>query len=228
MDLKNLIEKGFSTARLTAGGNEQAQDPRWLGAKAQGVLLNHLRTLAIQCESIDANEDLSEAGRAKRRAELGTTALKEIEGDLAAIRSTLSAKLATAKQRLSEAGRPEGQSDVDRIARLLELQGVRQLLLTLNDQSLLGELVRSVKEGDQTTYEAIAGLPEIMLRSRNIAKETVTAARKQMLSRIDPSAVSMAEDSEVMSRLVDENFAEAKRAVVEHCGLPEERQTRFL
>lgn len=225
MDLKNLVLRGFATARLTAGGDEQAQDPRWLGQKAQAVLLDRLRTLAIQCEAIDADEDLSEAGKARKRAELGTVAMKEIESDLATVRTALTTKLATAKARLAEAAHPEA-SDFDRLARLLRIQNQQRLLLELDNQSLLGELIRASREGDDVTFAAISELPGFLLRERGIAKETVAAARKQMMSRLDPLAVAAVEDSQTMSRLVDENISEAQRAIREFCGVPEERSVR--
>jgi len=228
MDLRNLVLRGFSTARLCDGGDEKAQDPKWLGAKAQGVLLDRMRKLAIECESVDRDETLSDMGKAKKRAELGQAALAEIEGSVATIRNTLGSKLATAKGRLAQAGRPPGQSDIDRLARLLEVQGARQLLLSLSGQELLGELIRSTREGDSVTFEAIVGLPVFVLRDKGLASETISAARREMLGRLDPSAVAEAESAELMSQLVDESLEQSQRAIRDFCGLPEQRTIQVL
>lgn len=223
MDLRNLVLRGFSTFELCRGGDEKAQDPKWLGAKAQGVLLDRMRKLAIECESVDRDETLSDMGKAKKRAELGQAALDEIEGSVATIRSLLGSKLATAKARLAEATRPAGQTDIDRLGRLLEVQGVRQLLLGLDGQGLLGELLRSVKEGDSVTFDAIVGLPAFILRDKGIVAETVTAARREMLGKLDPAAINEAEDGELMATLVEQNLEETQRAIRDFTGLPEPR-----
>ena len=228
MNLKALIERGFSTARLCEGGSETAQCPKWLANRAQQVILVALREVYVQGVSIDADENLSTAGKAKRKAEIGAAALEKITESLGTIRSSLASKRETAKQRLAQAGKSSGESDIDRLARIMEVQGMRQLLLNLNGQALLGELFRSTKEGDTVTFDAIVGLPAFLLRDRGIARETIDAARREFFSRIDPSAVSAAEDSETMSRLVDENLAEAGRAIAAHCGLPEKREVRFM
>ena len=86
MDLRNLVLRGFSTFELCRGGDEKAQDPKWLGAKAQGVLLDRMRRLAIEVEAVDCDETLSDMGKTKKRAELGQAALAEIEGSIATIR----------------------------------------------------------------------------------------------------------------------------------------------
>ncbi len=223
MDLRNLVLRGFSTFELCRGGDEKAQDPKWLGAKAQGVLLDRMRRLAVEVEAANADQTLSDMGKAKKRAELGQAALAEIEGSVATIRSTLGSKLATAKARLAEAGRPAGQSDIDRLGRLLEVQGVRQLLLGLDGQGLLGELLRSVKEGDSVTFDAIVGLPAFILRDKGILAETVTAARREMLGKLDPTAINEAESAELMATLVEQNLEETQRAIRDFTGLPERR-----
>ncbi len=223
MDLKNLVLRGFSTFELCRGGDESKQDSRWLAQKGQSVLLDRMRQLAIQCESVDCDETLSDMGKARKRSELGQAALAEVESSVATIRSLLGSKLATAKARLAEAGRPAGQSDIDKLARLLEVQGVRQLLLSLGKQELLGELLRSVKEGDSVTFDAIVGLPTFVLRDKGIVAETVTAARREMLGRLDPTAINEAESAEMMARLVDENLEETQRAIRDFTGLPEHR-----
>ena len=228
MDLRNLVLRGFSTFELCRGGDEAKQDPKWLGQKAQSVLLDRMRQLAIQCESVDRDETLSDMGKAKKRAELGQAALKEVEQSVATIRSLLGSKLATAKARLAEAGRPAGQTDIDRLGRLLEVQSLRQLLLGLDGQALLGELVRATKEGDNVTFEAITGLPTFILRDKGIVGETVNAARRAMLGRLDPTAINEAESAEKMATLVDQNLEETKRAIREFAGLPEERKVRSL
>ena len=223
MDLRNLVLRGFSTFELCRGGDEKAQDPKWLGAKAQGVLLDRMRRLAIEVEAVDGDESLSDFGKAKKRSELGEAALKEVEQSVARIRGTIHSKLNTAKSKLAEAGRPAGQSDIDRLARLLEVQGLRQLLLGLDGQALLGELVRATKEGDSVTFDAIVGLPAFILRDKGIVAETVTAARREMLGRLDPTAINEAESAEMMARLVDENLEETQRAIRDFTGLPEHR-----
>jgi len=228
MDLRNLVLRGFSTFELCRGGDEKAQDPKWLGAKAQGVLLDRMRKLAIECESVDRDETLSDMGKAKKRAELGQAALAEIEGSVAMIRRTLGSKLNTAKSRLAKAGQPAGQSDIDRLGRLLEVQGVRQLLLSLGKQELLGELLRSVKEGDSVTFDAIVGLPTFVLRDKGIVAETVTAARREMLGRLDPTAINEAESAEMMARLVEESLEQAQRAIRGFVGMPEPRTIQVL
>ncbi len=228
MDLRNLVLRGFSTSELCRGGDEKTQDPKWLGQKAQGVLLEKMRGLAIAVEGVNRDENLSDAGKAKKRAELGQAALAEIEGSVATIRNTIGSKLNTAKSRLAKAGQPAGQSDIDRIGRLLEVQGVRQLLLGLDGHALLGELLRSVKEGDQVTFSAVTGLPVFVLREKGITSETVAAARREMLGRQDPSAVAEAEAGELMQQLVDESLEQSQRAIREFAGLPEPRTIQVL
>ena len=223
MDLKNLVLRGFSTSELCRGGDEKTQCPKWLGQKAQTVLLEKMRGLAIAVEGVNRDENLSDAGKAKKRAELGQAALAEIEGSVVTIRNIIGSKLNTAKSRLAKAGQPAGQSDIDRLGRLLEVQGVRQLLLSLGKQELLGELLRSVKEGDSVTFDAIVGLPTFVLRDKGIVAETVTAARREMLGKLDPSAVAEAESAELMSQLVDESLEQSQRAIRDFTGLPEPR-----
>ena len=228
MDLKNLVLRGFSTSELCRGGDEAKQDPKWLGAKAQGVLLDRMRRLAIEVEAVDGDESLSDFGKAKKRSELGEAALKEVEQSVARIRGTIHSKLNTAKSKLAEAGRPAGQSDIDRLARLLEVQGLRQLLLGLDGQALLGELVRATKEGDSLTFEAISSLPAFILRERGIVAETVNAARREMLARLDPTAINEAESAEMMATLVEQNLEETQRAIRDFTGLPEPRTIQVL
>ena len=228
MDLKNLVLRGFSTFELCRGGDESKQDSRWLAQKGQSVLLDRMRQLAIQCESVDCDETLSDMGKARKRSELGQAALAEVESSVATIRSLLGSKLATAKARLAEATRPAGQTDIDRLGRLLEVQSLRQLLLGLDGQALLGELIRSTRESDSVTFDAMVGLPAFILRDKGIVAETVTAARREMLGKLDPSAVAEAEAGELMSQLVDESLAQSQKAIREHCGLPEQRTIQVL
>ena len=228
MDLRNLVLRGFSTSSLCQGGDEKTQCPKWLGQKAQTVLLEKMRGLAIAVEGVNRDENLSDAGKAKKRAELGQAALKEVEQSVARIRGAIHSKLNTAKSKLAEAGRPAGQSDIDRLARLLEVQGLRQLLLGLDGQALLGELVRATKEGDSVTFEAIVGLPTFVLRDKGIVAETVNAARRAMLGRLDPAAVSEAESAETMATLVDQNLEESQRAIRDFTGLAEKRTIQIL
>ena len=228
MDLRNLVLRGFSTFELCRGGDEKAQDPKWLGAKAQGVLLDRMRRLAIEVEAVDGDESLSDFGKAKKRSELGEAALKEVEQSVATIRGTIHSKLNTAKSKLAEAGRPAGQSDIDRLGRLLEVQGVRQLLLGLDGQALLGELVRATKEGDSVTFDAIVGLPTFVLRDKGLTGETVAAARREMLGRLDPTAINEAESAELMATLVEQNLEETQRAIRDFTGLPEPRTIQVL
>jgi len=223
MDLKNLVLRGFSTFELCRGGDEAKQDPKWLGQKAQTVLLEKMRGLAIAVEGVNRDENLSDAGKAKKRAELGQAALAEIESSIATIRAIIHSKLNTAKSKLAEAGQPAGQSDIDRLGRLLEVQGVRQLLLGLDGQGLLGELLRSVKEGDSVTFDAIVGLPTFVLRDKGLTGETVAAARREMLGRLNPTAINEAESAEMMATLVDQNLKETQRAIRDFTGLPERR-----
>ena len=223
MDLKNLVLRGFSTFELCRGGDEARQCPKWLGAKAQGVLLEKMRGLAIAVEGVSRDENLSDAGKAKKRAELGQAALAEIESSVATIRSLLGSKLATAKARLAEATRPAGQTDIDRLGRLLEVQSLRQLLLGLDGQALLGELIRSTRESDSVTFDAIVGLPAFILRDKGIVAETVTAARREMLGKLDPTAINEAESAEMMATLVEQNLEETQRAIRDFTGLPEPR-----
>lgn len=228
MDLRNLVLRGFSTSELCRGGDEATQCPRWLGAKAQGVLLDRMRQLAIQCESVNRDETLSDVGKAKKRAELGEKALKDVEAHVATIQQTLGSKLNTAKQRLAQAGRPVGESDIDRLGRIMEVQGVRQLLLALDGQALLGELVRSTREADSVTFEAITGLPTFVLREKGLTSETISAARREMLGRLDRSAVNEAESAELMGQLVDESLEQSQKAIREFTGLPEPRTIQVL
>ena len=228
MDLRNLVLRGFSTFELCRGGDEAKQDPKWLGQKAQTVLLEKMRGLAMAVEGVNRDENLSDAGKAKKRAELGQAALKEVEQSVATIRSLLGSKLATAKARLAEAGRPAGQTDIDRLGRLLEVQSLRQLLLGLDGQALLGELVRATKEGDSVTFEAIVGLPTFVLRDKGIVAETVNAARRAMLGKLDPAAINEAEDGELMATLVEQNLEETQRAIRDFTGLPEPRTIQVL
>ena len=104
----------------------------------------------------------------------------------------------------------------------------QRFLLDLDGQSLLGELARAVRDGDGRTYEAVTSLPVFILRQKGLTDDLMTASRKEWSRRIDPAAAGQAEDSDVMARLVDEALATARRAIQQHCNLPEQREIRTL
>jgi len=228
MNLKQLVERGFYTQELCRGGDEERQDPRWLATKNQTILLDRLRRLCVDASSIDADESLSDVGRAKRKSDLAMKALAEIEADTARLRSLIEVKGGTAHNRLAQASRPAGESDIDRLGRMLSVQNQQHFLLALDAQGLLGELARAVRDGDSTTYEAIVSLPVFILREKSITKEMIDASRREWSRRVDPGAAADMESAEVMARLVNEDLATAQRAIRDHCGLPEQDKIKAL
>ena len=228
MDLKNLVLRGFSTFELCRGGDEAKQDPKWLASRNQAVLMDKLRRLYMAVAQIDADETLSETGRTQKKTQLATKTLSDIEGETARLRGLIETKGATARSRLAKASRPVGESDIDRLSWMLSVQNHQRFLLDLDGQSLLGELARAVKDGDSTTYEAVTSLPTFVLRAKGITKEMIDASRREWSRRVDPGAAADMESAEVMARLVDEDLATARRAIRDHCGLPEQDKIRTL
>lgn len=228
MNLKQLVERGFYTQELCRGGDEERQDAKFLATRHQTVLLAKLRELYMSVATVDSDESLSDTGKGKRKRELGEKTLAAIQEDSARLRSLIESKGLTAKRRLAEASRPAGESDIDRLGRLLTVQNQQRFLADLDAQGLLGELARAVRDGDTTTYEAIASLPTFVLREKSITKEMIDASRREWSRRVDPSAAADMESAEVMARLVNEDLATAQRAIRDHCGLPEQDKIRTL
>jgi len=228
MDLQHLVQIGFQTQELCRGGNEEMQDPKWLASRNQAVLMDKMRRLYMAVAQIDADETLSETGRTQKKTQLATKTLSDIEGETARLRGLIETKGATARSRLAKASRPVGESDIDRLSWMLSVQNHQRFLLDLDGQSLLGELARAVRDGDGSIYEAVTSLPVFILRQKGLTDDLMTASRKEWSRRIDPAAAGEAEDSDVMARLVDEDLATARRAIQQHCNLPEQREIRTL
>jgi len=228
MDLQHLVQIGFHTQELCRGGNEETQDPKWLASRNQAVLMDKMRRLYMAVAQIDADETLSATGKTQKKAQLATKTLGDIEAETTRLRGLIETKGATARSRLAKASRPDGESDIDRLSWMLSVQNHQRFLLDLDGQSLLGELARAVRDGDGRTYEAITGLPTFILRQKSITQEMVDASRREWSRRIDPAAAGEAESADVMARLVDEDLATARRAIQQHCNLPEQREIRTL
>jgi len=228
MDLQHLVQIGFHTQELCRGGNEETQDPKFLASRNQAVLMDKMRRLYMAVAQIDADESLSDVGKVKRKTELGQKALGDIEAETARLRGLIETKGATARSRLAKASRPDGESDIDRLSWMLSVQNHQRFLLDLDGQSLLGELARAVRDGDGRTYEAVTSLPVFILRQKGLTDDLMTASRKEWSRRIDPAAAGEAEDGEIMARLVTEDLATARRAIQQHCNLPEQREIRTL
>ena len=228
MDLQHLVQIGFHTQELCRGGNEETQDPKFLASRNQAVLMDKMRRLYMAVAQIDADESLSDVGKVKRKTELGQKALGDIEAETARLRGLIETKGATARSRLAKASRPDGESDIDRLSWMLSVQNYQRFLLDLDGQSLLGELARAVRDGDGRSYEAVTSLPVFVLRQKGLTDDLMTASRKEWSRRIDPSAAAEAESAEIMARLVNEDLATARRAIQQHCNLPEQREVRTL
>ena len=228
MDLQHLVQIGFHTQELCRGGDEERQDPKFLASRNQAVLMDKLRRLYMAVAQIDADETLSETGKTQKKTQLATKTLSDIEGETARLRGLIETKGATARNRLAQVSRPAGESDIDRLGRMLSVQNQQHFLLALDAQGLLGELARAVRDGDTTTYEAIASLPTFVLREKSITKEMIDASRREWSRRVDPGAAADMESAEVMARLVNEDLATAQRAIRDHCGLPEQDKIRTL
>ena len=228
MDLQHLVQIGFHTQELCRGGNEETQDPKFLASRNQAVLMDKMRRLYMAVAQIDADESLSDVGKVKRKTELGQKALGDIEAETARLRGLIETKGATARSRLAKASRPDGESDIDRLSWMLSVQNYQRFLLDLDGQSLLGELARAVRDGDGRSYEAVISLPVFVLRQKGLTDDLMTASRKEWSRRIDPSAAAEAESAEIMARLVNEDLATARRAIQQHCNLPEQREVRTL
>ena len=228
MDLQHLVQIGFHTQELCRGGDEERQDPKFLASRNQAVLMDKLRRLYMAVAQIDADETLSETGRTQKKTQLATKTLSDIEGETARLRGLIETKGATARSRLAKASRPVGESDIDRLSWMLSVQNHQRFLLDLDGQSLLGELARAVRDGDGRTYEAVTSLPVFILRQKGLTADVLDASRREWSRRIDPAAAGEAEDSDVMARLVDEDLATARRAIQQHCNLPEQREIRIL
>jgi len=228
MDLQNLLTRGFSTARLCQGGNQESQDVRWLASRHQEVLLTVARSFVTAAAGIDSDPDLSDEGKSRRRQQLAEQTLKDVEAESAKLRTLIAQKRDLAHKELSEATRPAGESDGDRIIRELRLQNYQRHLLALDGQGLLAQFVTAVKNGDAMVYEAISTLPEFLLKDKGFASETLAAAKREWASRVAPAAARGVQDGDTMAQLAQENVSEVSRAIREFAGLPEDRQVRFL
>lgn len=228
MDLQHLVQIGFHTQELCRGGNEETQDPKWLASRNQAILMDKMRRLYMAVAQVDADETLSDTGKTQKKTQLATKTLSDIEAETTRLRTLIETKGGTARSRLAKASRPDGESDIDRLSWMLSVQNHQRFLLDLDGQSLLGELARAVRDGDGRTYEAVTSLPVFILRQKGLTDDLMTASRKEWSRRIDPAAAGEAEDSDVMARLVDEDLATARRAIQQHCNLPEQREIRTL
>lgn len=227
MDLNNLLQRGFSTASLCRGGHQESQDAKWLASRHQDVLLTVARSFVTAAAGIDADPDLSDEGKSRRRQQLAEQALKDVETESAKLRNLIGQKRDNAHRELAEATRPSGESDGDRIIRELRLQNFQRHLLALDGQGLLGQLAQAVRTGDSMTYEAVTTLPEFLLKDRGFAMETLAAAKREWAGRVAPAAARGVEDGDTMTQLAEENFTEAARAIREFAGLPEPRSVTF-
>lgn len=228
MDLRNLIERGFSTARLCAGGHQESQDAKWLANRHQEVLLAVARSFTGAAARIDADPDLSDEGKARRRQQLAEQTMKDIEAESAKLRALIAQKRDLAHKELAEAVRPAGESDGDRIVRELRLQNIQRHLLAMDGQGLLSQFAQAVKTGDAMIYDAVTTIPEFILRDKGFASETLAAARREWASRVAPAAARGVEDGDTMAQLAEQNFNEAARAIREFAGLPEPRRVTSL
>jgi len=228
MDLQHLVQIGFHTQELCRGGNEETQDPKWLASRNQAILMDKMRRLYMAVAQVDADETLSDTGKTQKKTQLATKTLSDIEAETTRLRGLIETKVATARSRLAKASRPADESDIDRLSWMLSVQNHQRFLLDLDGQSLLGELARAIRDGDGRTYEAVTSLPVFILRQKGLTDDLMTASRKEWSRRIDPAAAGEAEDGEIMARLVTEDLATARRAIQQHCNLPEQREIRTL
>jgi len=224
--LEKLLRFGFPTAELCRGGDESLQDPRWLCFRQQGVLLQHLRGFAEAVEKVRTDPNLSDTGRAAKRRELAAALLAKFKSeDGQKVLGLIRQKAGIAKSKLAQAERPVGESDIDRLAHLLRVQGAQRFLVDMNGQALLAELNRAVQNRDPVMFAAITETPSFVLKDKGVAAETIAAASKAWREATSPGLANDLETAERMLALAEQNLAEVVEAVQEVGGIEERTVT---
>ncbi|HSW46412.1 MAG TPA: hypothetical protein VLM89_12660 [Phycisphaerae bacterium] len=222
--LEKLLRFGFPTAELCVGGDESAQCPRWLAARQQSVLLQHLREFNEGVEKVGKDPNLTGMGKDARRRELAMGVLAKLKSeDGHRLLDLIQKKANVAKNRLAAAERPTGESDIDRLAHLMRVQGVQAFLKDMNGQTLLAELNRAVTNRDSTMFSAIMEIPSFILREKGLTGETIVAASKAWREATSPALAKEVEIGEQMAQLAEQNLSEVVAAVEEAGGI-ESRQ----
>ena len=225
MNLSGLLQLGFASKSLLVGADEAGQCPKWLAARQQGVLLDDLRKLADGLAKIDGDGNLTPAGKTARKRELGTAFLAGLESESGKrLLSMAVTKRDLAHAALRKAQQPAGQTDIDRLIALMEVQNAQRFLLELKPQQLLAELMRAVENRDGVIYKGIIGLPAFILRDRQISREVLAAAESEWLSKTCPTEAAAAKGADVGLSVAEGDRDLVARVVREACGIEEPRK----
>lgn len=225
MNLSGLLQLGFASKSLLAGADAQQQDCRWLASKQQDAFTDDLRKLADGLAKIDGDGNLTAAGKTARRRELGTAFLAQMESEGGKrLLSMAVTKRDLAHAALRKAQQPAGQTDIDRLIALMEVQNAQRFLLELKPSQLLSELMKSVEGRDAVTYKAIVGLPEFILRDRQITPEVLSAAEKEWLSKTCPSEAAAVQAADVGLQVAEGDREQVAKIVRAECKIEEPRR----
>jgi|GEM_PF-1325207 len=225
MDLKHLIQFGFASRAHLTGADERAQDCRWIAGKQQTSLLADLQKLANDLEKIDADGNLTPAGKTAAKRKRGTEFLAGLESEAGKrLLSVIVTKHGNARENLQKAQRPAEQNAFDHLYDLMQVQNMQQHLLSLKPELLLVELARAVEARDATTYKAITSLPGFVLRDRGIARETLAAAESEWLGKSCPTEHAAAKGADVGLQVAEADREQVAKIVRAECGIEEPRK----
>jgi hypothetical protein len=229
MNLKALVERGFVTASLVRGGDAEKQDPRWLASRQQEYLRDKMGKFLAERDKVNGDANLSDTGRHARQGELATALLAELSSESGQrLLNTLREKQQKARTALEKAGQPAGESDIDRLARIMRAQNAQRFLLELDGRGLLHELMRAVSERDRVAYEAISELPVFILRAKGVTDEAVKAARREWEKATNPALSTACEEADTALRVAEQDYGDAVKAIRDFAGLPAERQVTVV
>ena|GEM_PF-1771285 len=226
MNLRQIIERGFSSANLCAGG---AQDgAKWHAQKHQVYLVAEMRLLAANIDGIDRDPDLSVEGKARRKVELARKALDKIRTESVERFQTVIQRQRDLLRGEAEAHADDftGKSDLRQLLDFLKDQRLQDSLARMDGTTVLGELTRAVRDGDAGTYRAIVNMPPFDLRRLNIDPQTIESAKREWMRATVPSLVTGLTEAETAVRLSRENLEEVERAIHDFVGWPAERESR--
>ena len=218
--LEKLLRFGFSTASLCAGGDEHAQCPKWLCQRQQGVLLDQLKAFSIETAKIEADPNLSAAGKTSKRRELALATLSKLKSeDIRRPADNISTKLNAARNRMAAAERPAGESDTDRLLHQLRVAGVQAFLGGLDGSALSIELNAAVARRDRVVYDAITMIPTTVLRAKGITSGFFEGAVREWRKGLNPGLAEEISVAEQMHDLAEQSLQAVVSAVEEAGGV---------
>jgi hypothetical protein len=223
MNLRQLIDHGFSTANLAAGGEQDS--PKWYAGKHQTLLMNEARLLAAACDQVNQDADLTAEGKARRRTELGKQALARITtGSQERFSGYIARKRDAAQKDLDTAVSGGNRSELRELLDLLREQQLQNALLQLDGGELMSELASAVRRDDRSTAQAIVNLPAVTLARKGIVKETIQATRQALQECVAPAASNQLREAQLAHEVVVQDLATVEKAIREHCGIEGDRR----